>query len=205
MKNTLIDDSLFVVAAEGDGQRGMPEHAVLQRSIFPPFPEHYQCVLFGMGCFWGAERRFWQQRGVYTTAVGYAGGNTLKPNYKQVCSGLTEHAEVVLVVFDPSEISFSELLQVFWQSHDPTQGMRQGNDVGSQYRSVIYCMSREQLEEAQASCVHYQKRLITAGGASITTDIEMAPVFYYAETMHQQYLAHNPQGYCGLRGTGVMY
>lgn len=205
MQKKPIDSSLFVAATADEAVTGGAEHLLSGRSLYPPFPENHQYALFAMGCFWGAERRFWQQEGVYVTAVGYAGGDTVNPTYPQVCSGTTGHTEVVLVVFDPVEISFAQLLQVFWQSHDPTQGMRQGNDMGSQYRSAIYCMDQDQLAEAQASCTHYQARLTAAGGATITTDIEIAPTFYYAETVHQQYLERNPNGYCGLRGTGVMY
>lgn len=205
MQNSLIDPSLFVAAAEHVDRRDTIKHRLSQQGIYPPFPDSYQYALFAMGCFWGAERRFWQQTGVFVTAVGYAGGHTDKPNYPQVCTGLTGHTEAVLVVFDPAQIQFSELLQVFWQSHDPTQGMRQGNDMGSQYRSAIFCMDQQQLEEAKTSCAHYQARLTAAGGAEITTEIALAPVFYYAEGMHQQYLVQNPNGYCGLRGTGVVY
>ena len=205
MHSTAIDNSQFVPA---DGMNEFPAmalHRLSQRSLYPPFPENYQYALLAMGCFWGAERRFWQHSGVWVTAAGYAGGHTGKPAYQEVCSGLTGHTEAVLVVFDPAQVSFAELLEVFWQAHDPTQGMRQGNDIGSQYRSAIYCMDQQQLEVAQASAVHYQARLSAAGCASITTEIALAPVFYYAETMHQQYLEQNPNGYCGLRGTGVMY
>ena len=205
MQKKTIDSSLFVAATADEAVTGGAEHLVSGRSLYPPFPENHQYALFAMGCFWGAERRFWQQEGVYVTAVGYAGGHTANPTYPQVCSGTTGHTEAVLVVFDPVKISFAQLLQVFWQSHDPTQGMRQGNDMGSQYRSAIYCMDQEQLAEAQASCAHYHARLTAASGATITTDIEIAPTFYYAETVHQQYLERNPNGYCGLRGTGVMY
>ena len=202
MQNKTIDSSLFVAT---EAVASGAEHLLTGHSLYPPFPENYQYALFAMGCFWGAERRFWQQEGVYVTAVGYAGGQTANPTYPQICSGATGHAEVVLVVFDPVKISFEQLLQVFWQSHDPTQGMRQGNDIGNQYRSAIYCMDQEQLAEAQSSCIHYQARLTAADGALITTDIEIASTFYYAETVHQQYLERNPDGYCGLRGTGVMY
>lgn len=205
MQKKLLDLSLFVAAGEQGSTNSAAEHQLSGHSLYPPFAEHCQYALFAMGCFWGAERRFWQQAGVYVTAVGYAGGQTENPTYPQVCSGTTGHTEIVLVVFDPAEVSFDDLLQVFWQSHDPTQGMRQGNDMGSQYRSAIYCMDQEQLAQAQASCAHYQARLTAAGGAPITTDIDIAPVFYYAEAMHQQYLVRNPSGYCGLRGTGVMY
>ena len=201
MENLVIDQKLLVAAEESDATA---QHRLTQHSIYPPFPAACEYALFAMGCFWGAERRFWQQSGVYVTAVGYAGGNTVKPSYDEVCSGLTGHTEAVLVVFDPAQISFADLLQVFWQSHDPTQGMRQGNDLGSQYRSAIYCMDQQQLEQAQASCKNYQARLTAAGYAEITTEIALAPVFYYAEAVHQQYLVQNPNGYCGLRGTGVM-
>jgi peptide-methionine (S)-S-oxide reductase len=162
-----------------------------------------QQAVFGMGCFWGAERKFWQAPGVYTTAVGYAGGYTRNATYKEVCSGLTGHTEVVLVVFDPMLTSFDAMLKVFWENHDPTQGMRQGNDVGTQYRSALYCYSPEQLQAARASRDAYQDRLTAAGYGRITTEIEDAPPFYSAEDYHQQYLAKNPNGYCGLGGTGV--
>ncbi len=182
----------------------VPErHFVNGHPLVGPFPEHLRCVQFGLGCFWGAERRFWQQPGVYTTAVGYAGGHTPNPTYEEVCSGMTGHTEVVLVVFDPALTSFAALLKVFWEAHDPTQGMRQGNDVGTQYRSAIYCYGAEQLQQALASRDDYQARLKAAGLPAITTEIREAPEFYYAEFYHQQYLAKNPAGYCGLRGTGV--
>ena len=182
----------------------VPErHFVNGHPLVGPFPEHLRCVQFGLGCFWGAERRFWQQPGVYTTAVGYAGGYTQNPTYEEVCSGMTGHTEVVLVVFDPALTSFAALLKVFWEAHDPTQGMRQGNDVGTQYRSAIYCHGAEQLQQALASRDDYQARLKAAGLPAITTEIREAPEFYYAEFYHQQYLAKNPAGYCGLRGTGV--
>jgi peptide-methionine (S)-S-oxide reductase len=168
----------------------------------PPFPGK-QMAVFAMGCFWGAERRFWQTEGVYTTAVGYAGGHTPNPTYREVCSEMTGHAEVVLVVFDPAVTSHEELLKVFWESHDPTQGMRQGNDVGTQYRSGIYCHTEEQRRAAEASRDRYQHVLSAAGYGPITTEISMAPEFYYAEDYHQQYLAKNPAGYCGMGGTGV--
>ena len=179
------------------------QHFVNAHPLQGPFPENLQQVMFGMGCFWGAERRFWQQEGVYTTAAGYAGGITPNPAYEEVCSGGTGHTEVVLVVFDPALIRLADLLKIFWEAHDPTQGMRQGGDIGTQYRSAIYCYSSEQLAEVQASCVKYQTALQTAGLASITTEIAKAPDFYYAEDYHQQYLAKVPNGYCGLRGTGV--
>ena len=169
----------------------------------PPFADGLSTLVFGMGCFWGAERRFWQQAGVVTTAVGYAGGATPNPTYEEACSGLTGHSEVVLVVFDPAQISFEQLLTVFWESHDPTQGMRQGNDQGSQYRSVIYCDTEAQLAQTMASAETVQGQLTALGFGEITTEIRMAPTFYYAEEYHQQYLAKNPGGYCGLRGTGI--
>jgi peptide-methionine (S)-S-oxide reductase len=169
----------------------------------PPFAEGLYSVVVGMGCFWGAERRFWQQEGVVTTAVGYAGGATPNPTYEEACSGMTGHSEVVLVVFDPQQISFEKLLRVFWESHDPTQGMRQGNDQGSQYRSVIYCDTETQLEQALASAETVQGQLSELSFGEITTEIRMAPRFFYAEEYHQQYLAKNPGGYCGLRGTGI--
>jgi peptide-methionine (S)-S-oxide reductase len=178
-------------------------HFVNGHTLTPPFPAGMQQAVFGMGCFWGAERKFWQAPGVYTTAVGYAGGYTRNATYKEVCSGLTGHTEVVLVVFDPMLTSFDAMLKVFWENHDPTQGMRQGNDVGTQYRSAIYCDSPEQLQAARASRDAYQDRLTAAGYGRITTEIEDAPPFFYAEDYHQQYLAKNPTGYCGLGGTGV--
>jgi peptide-methionine (S)-S-oxide reductase len=178
-------------------------HFVSGRSLKPPFPEGLEQAVFGLGCFWGAERRFWQTQGVYTTAAGYAGGATRNPTYEEVCSGLTGHAEVVLVVFDPRVVGYEELLRVFWESHDPTQGMRQGNDVGTQYRSAIYTFGEAQQAAALASKDVYQRALSRAGYGSITTEIRPAPEFYYAEGYHQQYLAKNPAGYCGLGGTGV--
>lgn len=178
-------------------------HYVNGNPLQPPFPEGFQQAVFAMGCFWGAERRFWEQPGVWTTAVGYAGGLTPNPSYDEVCSGLTGHTEVVLVVFDPRLIDYDQLLRLFWEAHDPTQGMRQGNDVGSQYRSAVYCTSAQQRAEAEASRDRFQQRLSAAGFPAITTEIADAPPFYYAEAYHQQYLAKNPGGYCGLRGTGV--
>lgn len=179
------------------------QHFVNGRAIAPPFPEGMEQVVFGLGCFWGAERRFWQQEGVYTTAVGYAAGYTPNPTYQEVCTGMTGHNEVVLVVYDPSVISFEQILKVFWESHNPTQGMRQGNDVGTQYRSGIYVTTDTQKQLAQASKQAYQAALSSAGLGEITTEILDAPTFYYAEDYHQQYLAKNPGGYCGLGGTGV--
>ena len=178
-------------------------HAVLGTPLKPPFPEGLQQAVFGMGCFWGAERVFWQAPGVYTTAVGYAGGFTPNPTYEEVCSGRTGHAEAVLAVFDPTKTSYEELLRLFWENHDPTQAMRQGNDVGTQYRSAIYWTTEEQHEQAEASRRAYEERLRAAGYPEITTEIAQAGPFYYAEDYHQQYLHKNPGGYCGLGGTGV--
>ena len=178
-------------------------HHVNGNPIKAPFPAGLQQAVFGLGCFWGAERRFWQQPGVFSTAVGYAGGFTPNPTYEEVCSGLTGHTEVVLVVFDPQQTSFEALLKVFWEVHNPTQGMRQGNAQGTQYRSAIYCQDEAQLSAAKASQARFQAELDKAGLGSITTEIREAPTFYYAETYHQQYLAKNPNGYCGLGGTGV--
>jgi peptide-methionine (S)-S-oxide reductase len=178
-------------------------HFVNGNPLKPPFPAGMETALFGLGCFWGAERKFWQIEGVYVTAVGYAGGFTPNPTYEEVCSGMTGHAEVVLIVYDPKVVSYPDLLKVFWESHDPTQGMRQGNDVGTQYRSAIYTFSEVQRAAAEASRERYQQALIAAGYKPITTEITAAPEFYYAEEYHQQYLAKNPGGYCGLGGTGV--
>ena len=180
-----------------------PAHTVNGTPLKPPFPAGLETAVFGLGCFWGAERKFWQTPGVFTTAVGYAGGLTPNPTYEEVCSGRTGHTEVVLVVFDPKQISYAALLRVFWESHDPTQGMRQGNDVGTQYRSAIYTYSEEQARAAEASRAAYERALGTSGYGKITTEIRPAPEFYYAEDYHQQYLAKNPMGYCGLGGTGV--
>jgi peptide-methionine (S)-S-oxide reductase len=182
----------------------VPEtHFVNGNRITPPFPAGLETAVFGMGCFWGAERKFWQAPGVYSTAVGYAGGPTPNPTYREVCSGMTGHTEVVLVVFDPKVTSYDALLRLFWENHDPTQGMRQGNDVGTQYRSAIYTFSPEQRRAADASRAAYQQRLDAANYGPITTEILDAPPFYYAEDYHQQYLEKNPDGYCGIGGTGV--
>jgi peptide-methionine (S)-S-oxide reductase len=178
-------------------------HHVNGNDIVGPFPPGLQRALFALGCFWGAERCFWQQEGVHVTAVGYTAGDTVDPGYREVCSGRTGHAEAVLVVFDPARIGYQALLRVFWESHDPTQGMRQGNDVGTQYRSGIYPFTEEQMQIALASRDAYQQRLSAAGYGAITTEIRAAGPFYYAEEYHQQYLAKNPGGYCGLGGTGV--
>lgn len=178
-------------------------HVVHDRPIREPMPEGIESVVFGMGCFWGAERLFWEQEGVYSTAVGYAGGLTPNPTYEEVCSGRTGHAEVVRVYFDPQRVSLETLLRLFWEEHDPTQGMRQGNDIGSQYRSVIYPEKEAQLPIVQASRDAYQARLKDAGAGEITTEISLSPDFFYAEDYHQQYLARNPGGYCGLKGLGI--
>jgi len=180
-------------------------HAVKGTPLLPPFPQQMEQIVFGMGCFWGAERRFWQQPGVYTTAAGYTAGYTPNPTYEEVCSGLTGHNEVVLVVFDPNQIALEKILKLFWESHNPTQGMRQGNDRGTQYRSGIYTYSPAQLLLAQQTCATYQQALAAQGLDEITTEIFEAPEFFYAEDYHQQYLAKNPGGYCGLGGTGVCF
>ena len=190
----------------GRAKRPFPlsgKHLVSGRSFLPPFPEGMELAQFGLGCFWGAERIFWQVPGVYVTAVGYSGGHTPNPTYREVCSGQTAHTEAVLVVFDPKVTSYEKLLKIFWEAHDPTQGMRQGNDTGTQYRSAIYTYSPEQRRLAEASRDTYQKMLKQAGYDAITTEIADAPEFYYAEEPHQQYLARNPGGYCGIGGTGV--
>ena len=179
------------------------QHFVNGHRLDPPYPAGLEQAVFGMGCFWGAERKFWEAPGVYSTAVGYAGGYTPNANYREVCTGMTGHAEVVLVVFDPKVTSYDAMLKTFWENHDPTQGMRQGNDVGTQYRSAIYTFSPEQTRAAEASRQAFQDRLNDAGFGRITTEIADAPPFYYAEDYHQQYLAKNPGGYCGLGGTGV--
>jgi peptide-methionine (S)-S-oxide reductase len=196
--------------AEGDALPGrdatMPvpdTHFVNGHRLMPPFPGGLEQAVVGMGCFWGAERKFWEAEGVYTTAVGYAGGFTPNPSYEEVCSARTGHTEAVLIVFDPTVITYDDVLRIFWENHDPTQGMRQGNDVGTQYRSAIYTFSEEQKRAAEASRDAYQKMLTDAGYGEITTEIADAPPFYYAEPYHQQYLAKNPGGYCGIGGTGV--
>jgi peptide-methionine (S)-S-oxide reductase len=179
------------------------KHFVLGTPILPPFPPGMQLALFGLGCFWGAERKFWQHPEVYSTAVGYSGGFTPNPTYEEVCTGMTGHNEVVRVAYNPADISYDELLKIFWEAHNPTQGMRQGNDVGTQYRSGIYTYSSDQFDLASQSRQAYQERLKTAGYGEISTEIMAAQEFYYAEDYHQQYLAKNPQGYCGLGGLGV--
>lgn len=196
--------------ARGDALPGRPgampvveRHVVLDTPLEPPFPEGIETAVFGMGCFWGAERLFWQLPGVYSTAVGYSGGITPNPTYEEACSGLTGHTEAVLVAYDPARISYEELLRVFWEGHDPTQGMRQGNDVGTQYRSAAYWASEAQRAALEASRDRYAAALAAAGHGQITTEIAAAGPFYYAEPYHQQYLARNPMGYCGIGGTGV--
>ena len=198
------------LVSSADALRGRPtpmpvpeQHYVNGHPLKAPFPAGLEQAVFGLGCFWGAERKFWQQPGVYVTAVGYAGGYTPNPTYEEVCSGRTGHSEVVLVVYDPKQVSYDQLLKVFWEAHDPTQGMRQGNDVGTQYRSCIYTYGGAQLQAAEASLEDYQDALKRAGYPAITTEVRVAPEFYYAEDYHQQYLAKNPNGYCGLGGTGV--
>jgi peptide-methionine (S)-S-oxide reductase len=211
----LIGDPMFsrkppTIPTKADALPGRTErmpvpdaHFVNRNRLTPPFPDGLQRAVFGMGCFWGAEKKFWQQRGVYSTAVGYAGGSTPNPTYREVCTGMTGHNEVVLVVFDPAVTSYDDLLKIFWENHNPTQGMRQGNDVGTQYRSGIYYVDDAQKRAAERSRDVFQQQLNAAGYGAITTEIEPVPEFYYAEDYHQQYLAKNPDGYCGLGGTGV--
>ena len=203
MKSLRIPSPAEALPGRSERMRVPDMHFVNRHRLEAPFPNGLRTAMFGMGCFWGAEKKFWQLPGVYSTAVGYAAGHTPNPTYREVCSGLTGHNEVVLVVFDPEKIRYDELLRVFWENHDPTQGMRQGNDVGTQYRSGIYYFDDEQWRTAEASQSAYQQQLIKAGHGPITTEILPAPPFYYAEDYHQQYLAKNPDGYCGLGGTGV--
>jgi peptide-methionine (S)-S-oxide reductase len=187
-----------------DNEMPVPEsHHVLGTRLTPPFPDGLEHAVFGLGCFWGAERKFWETPGVYSTAVGYAGGYTPNPSYQEVCSGMTGHTEVVLVVFDPSKVTYEQLLKVFWENHDPTQGMRQGNDMGTQYRSAIYTLSDAQRDAADGSLKAYQEVLSAAGYGDITTEVATLGKFFYAEDYHQQYLSKNPGGYCGIGGTGV--
>ena len=193
-------------ALPGRTDQTMPvpeKHFVLDAPLTPPWPDGMHTAVFGMGCFWGAERKFWQADGVFSTAVGYAGGYTPNPTYEETCSGLTGHTEVVLVAFDPARVTYNDLLRVFWENHDPTQGMRQGNDIGSQYRSAVYTTSAEQAEAAVESARVYQTQLSAAGLSTITTEIAPLGDFFYAEPYHQQYLGKNPNGYCGIGGTGV--
>ena len=204
MKNKLsLPSKENALPGREDGMPVPEQHFVNGHPLTGPFDENLQQAVFALGCFWGAERRFWETDGVYTTAVGYAGGVTPNPTYQEVCSGMTGHAEVVLVVFDPAVVSYDELLRVFWESHDPTQGMRQGNDVGTQYRSAIYTVDDVQQAAARRSLAAYGAELRNAGYGDITTEIVPLQTFYYAEDYHQQYLAKNPGGYCGLGGTGV--
>jgi peptide-methionine (S)-S-oxide reductase len=205
MKKTALPTAAEALPGRADQMPVPRQHFVNGNPLKPPFPEGLVMAMFGLGCFWGAERKFWQQSGVYSTSVGYAAGLTPNPTYHEVCTGMTGHNEVVLVVFDPSVISYDQLLKVFWESHNPTQGMRQGNDTGTQYRSGIYTYSPEQQQQAMASRQTYQAALQQAGHGDITTEILEAPTFYYAEDYHQQYLAKNPGGYCGLGGTKVCY
>jgi peptide-methionine (S)-S-oxide reductase len=202
-KKLVIPTATEALPGRAERLRVPEKHLVLGTRLEPPFPEGLELACFGMGCFWGAERLFWQTPGVHSTAVGYAGGHTPNPTYEEVCSGRTGHAEVVRVVFDPARTSYAELLRVFWEGHDPTQGMRQGNDVGTQYRSAICASSDAQREAALASRETYTRALRDAGHGPVTTEVLDAPPFWYAEAYHQQYLARNPGGYCGLGGTGV--
>ncbi len=202
-KKVTLPTSDTALPGRAEPMRVSNRHYVNGNPLQPPYPDGMEMAMFGLGCFWGAERKFWQQPGVFTTAVGYAAGLTPNPSYQEVCTGMTGHNEVVLVVYDPNVISYGDLLKVFWESHDPTQGMRQGNDVGTQYRSGIYVYSEAQKQLAETSRDAYQQALTQAKYGKITTEILAAPEFYYAEDYHQQYLAKNPGGYCGLGGTGV--
>lgn len=202
-KNLRLPTTAEALPGRSEAMQVGNRHHVLGSSLLPPFPEGSELAMFGLGCFWGAERKFWKLPGVYSTSVGYAGGLTPNPTYREVCSGMTGHNEVVRVVFDPKALEYRELLRVFWESHDPTQGMRQGNDVGTQYRSGVYCYGDEQRRLALTSRQSYEQALRAKGFEPVTTEIVLAPEFYYAEDYHQQYLSKNPQGYCGLGGTGV--
>ena len=203
-KSMEIPSSAQALPGRDEKMQLNPVHYVHGRSMVEPFPQNMEQVIFGLGCFWGAEKEFWNLEGVYTTAVGYAAGHTLNPSYEEVCTGMTGHNEVILVVYDPAVVSLQILLKVFWESHDPTQGMRQGNDQGTQYRSGIYYSNESQHEQAVSSMNDYQVNLSAQGLSMITTEIQAAGEFYYAEDYHQQYLAKNPSGYCGLGGTGVL-
>jgi len=203
MKSLRIPTAAESLPGRTERMRVPETHFVNRHRLEAPFPDGLERAMFGMGCFWGAEKKFWQQPGVYSTAVGYTAGHTPNPTYREVCSGMTGHNEAVLVVFDPRQIRYEELLKVFWENHDPTQGMRQGNDAGTQYRSGIYYFGDEQRRLAEASRSAFQQQLTKAGYGPITTEVLPAPEFYYAEDYHQQYLAKNPDGYCGLGGTGV--
>jgi peptide-methionine (S)-S-oxide reductase len=202
-RKTEIPDPESALPGRDEPMSGLGPHLVLGTPIVPPFPDGFGTIVVGMGCFWGAERFFWQAQGVYTTAVGYAGGYTRNPTYEEVCSGRTGHAEVVLAVYDPARTTYEEMLRIFWEGHDPTQGMRQGNDVGTQYRSAVYWSDAAERDAALASRDRFQAELAKARYGQITTEIAKAGPFYYAEGYHQQYLARNPNGYCGLGGTGV--
>ena len=202
-KKTQMPDAGNALPGRQDRMPVPPAHHVNGHPLEPPYPDGMEKAVFGLGCFWGSERCFWQLDGVYTTAVGYAGGQTPNPTYEEVCTGMTGHNEVVLVVFDPAVVSYGELLKVFWEAHDPTQGMRQGNDVGTQYRSGIYTYGDQQKQAAEASRERYREAMSRAGYGPITTEVLEAGEFYFAEDYHQQYLAKNPWGYCGLGGTGV--
>jgi peptide-methionine (S)-S-oxide reductase len=204
-RSTVLPAREVALRGRGTPLRVPETHFVSGHRIVPPFPAGTEEAVFALGCFWGAERKFWQTPGVYSTAAGYAGGYTQNPTYEEVCSGMTGHAEVVRVIFDPRQVSYQDLLKVFWESHDPTHGMRQGKDVGTQYRSAIYVKDAAQRAAAQASLSAYQAALARAGRGRITTEIAAAPEFYYAEDYHQQYLAKNPGGYCGLGGCGVAF
>jgi peptide-methionine (S)-S-oxide reductase len=204
-KKLVLPDPASALAGRATPVTINNQHFVTGKPIAPPFPEHLQQALFALGCFWGAERKFWQYPHIFSTAVGYSGGYTPNPSYEEVCTGLTGHTEVVSVIYDPALTRYEELLQLFWESHNPTQGMQQGNDVGTQYRSAIYTTSPTQLDEAIASKAHYQQRLSQNGFKAITTEIKPTDIFYYAENYHQQYLAKNPSGYCGLGGLKVKY
>jgi peptide-methionine (S)-S-oxide reductase len=205
LQKTSLPEPGQALPGRADAMPVPTRHTVNGHPLKPPFPTGIEIAYFGMGCFWGAERLFWKMPGVYSTAVGYGGGQTPNPTYEEVCSGRTGHTELVMVAFDPADISFDALLKAFWEEHDPTQGMRQGNDIGTQYRSAVYCASAEQQREAIASKAAYQAALAKAGKDwKITTEVTEAPPFYYAEDYHQQYLAKNPTGYCGLKGTGIV-
>ena len=203
-KSMEIPSSAQALPGRDEKMQFNPVHHVHGRSMVEPFPQNMQQVIFGLGCFWGAEKKFWNLEGVYTSAVGYAAGHTLNPSYEEVCTGMTGHNEVILVVYDPAVVSLQILLKVFWELHDPTQGMRQGNDQGTQYRSGIYYSNESQHQQAVSSMNDYQVKLSAQGLSMITTEIQAAGEFYYAEDYHQQYLAKNPSGYCGLGGTGVL-
>ena len=204
-KKTTMPSPKEALPGRGEAMKVSDSHFVNGNPLKPPYPDNLRMAMFGLGCFWGAERKFWQTKGVYVTAVGYAAGYTPNPTYEEVCSAKTGHNEVVRVVYDPEIVAYEQLLRVFWEAHNPTQGMRQGNDIGTQYRSGIYVYNEEQKRLAVASKQQYQAKLTAAGLDDITTEISVAPEFYYAEDYHQQYLAKNPSGYCGLGGTGIGY